>query len=189
MSSNENKGYIKLGIYEKGDVIVGDANSDIILDCTYDLALIRKINGESVGRLANCLDVYSALDVDFDHATINDVWAWKEILDNKLLEGDVNYQCSLLKWIIGLEFRIKTEVLDYIRSRFPNEDMTGYIFEAKRLNTAKWIYEQDKRLEFKGYEHNFRGWLDMHNLNWYEYNKMYEYFFGENGVAKDQCPL
>ena len=108
--------YNKIGIYEKGDVIM--CNSIFLDDVVCDIALIRKIKGEPLGKL-NFVNapVYSINSVDCDIFNIYSVEAWKKIYESDLLQN-AGYDGSILNWMIKQKRDISEELLDYIREHF-----------------------------------------------------------------------
>lgn len=172
--------YIKVGIYERGDVIVGRNENILLDDVVWDIALIRKINGEPVGtlQLVN-IPVYDRRDVDCDIMNIFSVEAWKAIHDSNLLQN-AGYKGSILKWLIEQNKDIPEELLDYIRDHFEG-DTRNLLPYAGTLSNAKWLYEngavlnpEDRKQSTKEY---WGFWRDKNH------KEMYEYFFGKNGIC------
>lgn len=173
--------YKRLGIYEKGDVIVGK-NTDILLDCVWDIALIREIKGKPNGTLALVnIPVYDRKDVDCDIVNLFSVEAWEKIHDNALLQ-DAGYNGSILKSLIKQERDIPTELLAYIKDHFEG-DTAELLYNAKTLSNAKWLYANGALLHVEREEKSVKEYWEM----WQDKNhkNMYEYFFGENGICHE----
>lgn len=170
--------YNKIGIYEKGDVIMSD--TIFLDDVIWDIALIRKIKGEPLGRL-NLVNVpvYSINSVDCDIYNIYSVEAWEKIYESNLLQN-AGYNGSILNWMIKQKRDIPEELLDYIREHFEG-DVKNLLPDAGTLSNAKWLYKNGAILDPEDCKYSVKEWWNM----WQDRNhvEMYEYFFGENGVC------
>ncbi len=170
--------YKSIGIYEKGDVIMCD---NILLDdVVWEIALIREIKGEPLGRL-NLVNVpvYDINSVDCDIVNIFSVEAWKKIYESDLLQ-DAGYDGSILNWLIKQKREIPEDLLDYVRDHFEG-DTRNLLSDAGNLSNAKWLYKNGAILEPEGRESSVKEWWRM----WRDKNhvEMYEYFFGKNGIC------
>lgn len=170
--------YKRLGIYEKGDVIVCD---DILLDdVAREIVLIREIKGKPLGRL-NLVNVpvYDIKSVDCDIVSIFSVETWKKIYKSDLLQK-AEYDGSILNWLIKQKREISEDLLDYVRDHFEG-DVKNLLPDAGNLSNAKWLYKNGAVLDPENCGYSVKEWWSM----WQDKNhvEMYEYFFGKNGIC------
>ena len=169
--------FTQIGIYEKGDVITVGNAQEAFLDCTFDFALIRKINGGYIGKLYCEAKVYDSSCVDFEICNISKLDTWKKIIETGLLNDVEWYDDNPLIYVLTSEFKIDNEVFDYLYSIYPETDLETVLYSIKRYNAAVWAHEHGANPHYKNSHYYMKDFL-----NWNRYTdsaKIYEYLYNE----------
>lgn len=130
--------YIKLAIYDKGEIIVPISASDAFLDCVETFALIKSINGEPLGDLMMGLKVYSTNAVNYDLGRITELSTWQALVKNHFTDFLSGMEDNALRFALSSAYPIPAEVFDLLYAAYPKTQLKDILYDCKRLEATKW---------------------------------------------------
>lgn len=154
--------YVAIGKIMGNEILINNNALFFVDDTTYNIVLVRKINGN--GTRVRDGYIYSVSDVEFDEElNFYDINTIKTLLDLGLLKHDYEYENGdIYKWfllseLLQLSREIPEEIYEIVYQDGMLIDSNGYDLSAllslvKNVNALKWIL--NKGISFK----NVPGW-------------------------------
>lgn len=144
--------YINLGIYDQGDVVVMPTTKQCFLDCTWDLAFIKKLNGIPYDGPMG-MKYYPRSSVDCIILNLDDVRTWELAYAHGWLEDirtTIDFRepdRTALRWALH-NIRIhNTEVFDFLFEKYPETKLDDMCWQAGTAAAARWLCQDPHKAD------------------------------------------
>ena len=156
--------YIGIGIYDQGEIVTTRDPKKCFLECTWDLAFIRKLTGAPRSGPMG-LKYWARYFVDCVILDLDDVRAWDIAHRNGWLadvRGSIDYdepRRTPLRWALENTRIQNPDVFDFLFEKYPDTKLDDMCWRAGTAAAARWLCQEPHKADpyYDGLRHSMQS--------------------------------